>query len=167
MVDSFIGPGSGWYTGPQVEILPGMYLGSEEDGIAFEGKWLAVHGECNHPKAYRIPIMEPEANQEFATDSTLASRDALNAASSFMRALQKQGKPFIVTCRMGIERSPLTFAYFLVRFKYCKNFEEAYKLLISKRPVVESRLHWLPAKRHRNERPTCTQEASRSPSHAV
>ena len=144
MVDTFINNNRmGEYTGPQVEILPGIWLGNEEDGIAFEGDWVAVHGECRHPKAYRIPIMEQGAD---GWDTTQASREALDAATSFIRALQKQQRPLIVTCRMGIERSPLTLAYFLVRYKYVANFNDAYKLLQGMRPIVEQRLHWLPIK---------------------
>lgn len=146
MVDTFIkttGNLDG-YTGPQVEILPDMWLGNEDNGANFDGEWIAVHGECNHSKARRIPVMESSL---LGYDTTTASKEALDAATSLMRSFQKQGRRQILTCAMGIERSPLTFCYFLVRYKYVATWDEAYKLLEQKRPVVERRMHWLPSKK--------------------
>jgi len=52
--------------------------------------------------------------------------------------------PLLVHCWAGIERSPLTLAYWLVRSKRQSDLDSAYKFLKSKRPIVEDRRSWLP-----------------------
>lgn len=50
----------------------------------------------------------------------------------------------LVHCWAGVERSPLTLAYWLVKTRRKSNLDEAYKHLKSVREIVEDRRNWLP-----------------------
>jgi protein-tyrosine phosphatase len=57
------------------------------------------------------------------------------------RQLQS-GKRVMVHCGAGIERSPLCAVWYL-HTKKAMSIDEAYKLVMSKRPIVQDRRIWL------------------------
>jgi protein-tyrosine phosphatase len=146
MVDAFSDLGFG-YGAPRTQILPGIFLGDEGDAMTFDGPWIAVHEQSKiyiRPNTHWIPIMVGDEGKY--PDGYRASREALDAATSMIRHYQKLGKPVIVTCQMGIERGPLVMAYFLVRYEYFKNMNDAYANIKMLRPQIMPRLHWMPRK---------------------
>ena len=59
----------------------------------------------------------------------------------------KPGKPFLIHCWQGRERSPLTVAWFLHK-KRNMSLNDAYKFIKSKRDIVEDRQRWVEDRRN-------------------
>ena len=142
------------------EILPGIWLGDREDALNWSEREepcgiVTVHEDLRDkiPKAHAIPIMvghfvevKPaypglKAKPQWFVD--YASEAMLDAATSVMKHYQDHGIPVLVHCWAGVERSPLTMAWFLVRYGHVKTLNEAYETIRAKRPIVEDRQHWL------------------------
>lgn len=131
------------------EIEPNLYLG---DWRAGEAAPLSVSTLCviETPEwqryegmSYYVPILDhDESTLAFIPPRALIHK--LDEACEIIDDHILNSEPLLVHCWAGIERSPLTLAYWLVKSKRQPNLDEAYKFLKSKRPIVEDRRTWLP-----------------------
>lgn len=92
---------------------------------------------------YYVPILDHN-EYDLAIIPPKALLHKLDEACDIIDDHVLNQEPLLVHCWAGIERSPLTLAYWLVRSKRMPNLDEAYKFLKSKRPIVEDRRNWLP-----------------------
>jgi len=122
------------------EILPNLFLGDLQDAIDFasqmDGHILVVleARPSNEPlHAIHIPILDSKG---------YAYSSHLNKVCQIIDALLKKGKPLLVHCGAGIERSPLTIVWYLHKY-YEMTLEESYQHVITKRNQVAKRLEWL------------------------
>jgi protein-tyrosine phosphatase len=126
-----------------------LYLGDWQDALTFRdwGCTLCViethKADRYDGMTYYVPILDHD-EYDLAIIPPRALISKLDEACDILddHALNKMD--IIVHCWAGMERSPLTLAYWLVRSKRQPNLDEAYKFLKSKRPIVEDRRSWLP-----------------------
>ena len=67
----------------------------------------------------------------------------MDRAAKFIDYWIGKGKDVLVHCAYGMERSPLTVVWFLMRY-HNMNLKEAYDLVLQKRPQAQYRGEWLP-----------------------
>ena len=128
-------------------VLGTIYLGDMKSAEQFDGMRLCVYdtaptyqGEYIH-----IPILEKRPNSSFDRTGAIVSVDRLNAACDLINEYFTTNKKLLVHCHGGIERSPLTVAWWLsAQAPYVCNINEAYTFLKLVRPAVSPRLFWLP-----------------------
>lgn len=132
-------------TMPMTQILPGVYQGDEDDAKVFLGAKVAVHEAVGTVTAgsHWVPIVEPYDHRNTKVQ-LVASRLMLDAATQIVRAHQKAGRRVLLHCAAGIERSPLTMAWFLRRYGYARNLNDAYAKIRALRPQIQECTHWLP-----------------------
>jgi protein-tyrosine phosphatase len=135
---------------PTADIIePNLYLGDWQNALSFRtwGSTLCVIE--THPAdrydgmTYYIPILEHDEDS-LAMIPPRALIHKLDEACEIIDDHILNEKDILVHCWAGVERSPLTLAYWLVKSKRQPNLDEAYKFLKSKRPIVEDRRVWLP-----------------------
>jgi hypothetical protein len=71
--------------------------------------------------------------------------DKINEAADVIDKCLNDGKTLLVHCAAGIERSPLTCAWWLRRTGVHSTLEAAYTHLMIIRPCVQNRMVWLDA----------------------
>lgn len=128
------------------EILPTLFLGDMDAASRFDGHRMCVHemGPTYTGQCHRMPILTTRPRSTTDRSGALVSVDLINKAADVIEDYVNRGEKLMVHCQGGIERSPLTIAWWLVRSKQFENFEQAYAFLKTKRPVVSQRLFWLP-----------------------
>lgn len=128
-------------------IMDQLYLGDMKVAGKFDGLRMCVHehGPTYSGQCILIPILTTRPNSKWDRTGGVANIDKLNEAADLIETHVKNGDKLLVHCFGGIERSPLTLAWWLLRTKRFKTFEEAYAFLKSKRPAVSERLFWLPS----------------------
>lgn len=123
------------------QIIPNLFVGDIEDSILFnrhkpEGVIFCVleHRPPHEPmKAYHIPIK---------TLSDHVHTEQLDHIAFMLEGLLEKKCDVLVHCAAGIERSPLTVAYYI---SYSKgiSIHEAYKIVRRNRPQAQDRSMWL------------------------
>ena len=88
------------------------------------------------PQTKHFKIM----NEPFAIP---ANKLLLDAAADYIAAELSRGQRVLVHCGAGLERSPLTIAWFLHRY-HGMNLDRAYAEIRLARPQVYDRQSWLP-----------------------
>jgi hypothetical protein len=129
------------------QITGTLYLSGMQAAAKFAGDRLCVHemvptyeGQYHH-----IPILTTKPNSKSDRTGGVASIIQLEKACSIIDEYVSKGQPLLVHCHGGVERSPLTLAWYFVHWKrQHADFNQAYEMLKSKRPVVSERLFWLP-----------------------
>lgn len=126
------------------EIIKGLYLGDMSDAhtkgvTALSVMWSGEEGEGPFDKH----IETTKWTGESIDVRTVASLEAMNEAADWIRDHLLFPEPVLVYCAFGMERSPLTIAWYLMRHKGY-TIDEAYRLLKGRRPMVQDRRHWLP-----------------------
>jgi protein-tyrosine phosphatase len=125
------------------EILPGLWVGDAASApIAISRNFAvlnvletgAISGESH------IPILVPLTYRSPA-DGVLAYRVRLDQAVQWIE--ENKSRPMLVHCGAGIERSPLTVAWFMCRRRIVADLDQAYALLVKQRPIVQNRRMWL------------------------
>jgi protein-tyrosine phosphatase len=148
------------------QIVPGLFLGDWADGKfnGFNG-FRGTHTLCvietnpldkyegmtyyipilDHSEETYLPDLPPKALISKLDEAcTIIDDHLLNNEPLLVHGSERIGNALLVHCWAGIERSPLTLAYWLVKSHKMANLDEAYKFLKSKRPIVEDRREWLP-----------------------
>ena len=123
------------------QIVENLFLGSLEDAKKFrehkpDGIIICVleNRPVDEPfKAYHIPVI---------TESGHVHTEQLDHISFFLETLLEKKCDVLVHCMAGMERSPLTVAYYL---SYSKGIpiEEAYKIVKKNRHETMDRTIWL------------------------
>lgn len=132
------------------QILPNLYLGDWQDALNkydLEFNTLCVietHPEDQYPGMdYYIPILDHDEDS-LAIVPPQAMISKLDEACEIIDDHLLNHVPLLVHCWAGVERSPLTLAYWLVKSKRRANLDGAYIFLKHLRPIVEDRRSWLP-----------------------
>ncbi len=124
------------------EIIEGLFVGDLFDAHVLAKRGHSVvcvleYYRVDEPRgAFWIPILVPTLN------GYRAEKQQLELAADTIQALLDKGQKVLVHCLQGIERSPLTVAFYL-HTKKGMSLDEAYALLMSKRPQVADRRLWL------------------------
>ena len=131
------------------KVLDGLYLSGMDVASSFKGMRLCVY---DWPPTYgepfiHIPILTTRPNSATDRSGAVASIEQLDRAAEIIDQYQRDGNVLLVHCHGGVERSPLTVAWYLRKFGKYSSLEEAYTFLQSKRAVVSNRLFWLPVDR--------------------
>lgn len=122
------------------QILDEVYLGDIEDAEDFPGCKLTVH-EGYRPnelpgKVHWVPIIQRVPYMH-------ANKRMLDAAAEIIQYHHEQDKRILVHCKMGIERGPLTVAYWLDKFHHEDTINSAYNHVQAQRQQTQIRTHWL------------------------
>jgi protein-tyrosine phosphatase len=117
------------------EILPNLFLGDKYDAQIFDGEIICV--------LEKLPDYEPKNAVLFPIfKNSIVDRKELDLAIEAIDFALKKGKKVLVHCVGGAERSPLTVVWYL-HSKKGMTIEEAYNLVMEKRPLVQRRDSWL------------------------
>lgn len=114
-----------------------LWVGDWTDAQHFEGECLCVLENVGegHPKmTHYIPIKD-----EFNHVKT----EAIDRAADLITERLTAGAKLLVHCAAGIERSPLTCAWWLRKMGVHSTLSAAYIHLRIIRPIVEDRTVWL------------------------
>ena len=114
------------------EIITNLYVGDLQDARKFDGIIISVLADVPAGEPARSIQMPFLANGRASLDSTAAVIDAALALKQRV----------LVHCEEGSERAPLVVAWFLNR-RRGMSIDDAYKLLIAKRPIIRDRRKWL------------------------
>jgi hypothetical protein len=114
------------------EIVANLYVGDLQDARKFDGIIISVLADVPAGEPARSIQMPFLANGRASLDSTAAVIDAALALNQRV----------LVHCEEGSERAPLVVAWFLNR-RRGMSIDDAYKLLITKRPIIRDRRRWL------------------------
>ena len=128
------------------QITDTLYLSGMHAAAKFDGHRLCVHemtptyeGQYHH-----IPILTTRPNSKSDRTGAVASIEALDRAADLIGDYVSRGERLLVHCYGGVERSPLTLAWYFARSKKFDTLQEAYDMMKAKRPVVSERFFWLP-----------------------
>lgn len=148
MVDSF-----GHFNSQiRTEILPNLWLGDADDADYFvklpRATVFSVHEDHNSvpDKAVHLPILDnPTAVYINRDVEVWVNKPNLDLVCRLVDEALTSGRPVLVHCWQGIERSPLTVAYYLARYhrERFPTFQSAYDHVKALRPIVQERTHWL------------------------
>jgi hypothetical protein len=126
------------------EVLPNLWVGDATAAPLALPAGMAVLCVLENPSvtgANHIPILLPPSGQMW-TGQPIAYRARLEQASLWISAQQASGKAMLVHCGAGVERSPLTVAWFM-RKTYGVTLDRAYAWLQRIRPVIGDRQGWI------------------------
>ena len=116
------------------EVIPSLWLGDYTDARNFNGERLCVlEMDRGHPGSHWVPILE----------GPWARRTKLDEAADLISERLAAGAKLIVHCMAGIERSPLTVAWWLVKTGRKPNLDAAYYFLKARRSCVLDRQCWI------------------------
>lgn len=124
------------------KIIDKLYIGDLDDSITFDRQF-PVSGVILCVLEDR-PVAEPNNAFHVAikTESEHVHTEQLDKVYTFIDAMLKTDHHVLVHCAAGIERSPLTVAYFLTKY-YGITIEKAYEIVKKGRPQTQDRRHWL------------------------
>ena len=134
-------------TGTISHIVDTLYLGDMESAKTFDGIRMCVHehGPAYEGQCHFIPVLVKRPNSPLDRTGAVASVNALNTAADLIDYHLSRHERLLVHCHGGIERSPLTIAWYLVnKVKGRATLQDAYTFLKTKRAVVSERIFWLP-----------------------
>lgn len=113
-----------------------LWVGNKTAALNFAGEKLCVLEDPHCRKAsdtHHIAILE----------GLHARRARLDEAADYISARLAAGAKLLVHCSAGMERSPLTVAWWLVRTERCKSLTDGYFRLQAIRPIVQDRRYWV------------------------
>lgn len=133
------------------EVVPNLFVGDWNDAMVFQGECLCVLESALHynNKTYQVNILQAVDGAVSARPLTksglsfYASRKQLRRAAEIINDCQARGVKLLVHCAAGVERSPLTCAWWLVASGRHSSLDAAYTHLKAVRPVVQDRQMWL------------------------
>lgn len=115
-----------------------LWLGNKVAARSFQGDVLCVLEEPHCEQTTRSGYTHCHIMRDGH-----ARRDSLDAAAEHIQAELEAGKMLLVHCGAGMERSPLTIAWWMCRTGQVVNFPKAYEVLRSIRPIVQNREGWI------------------------
>lgn len=126
------------------QIVRHLYIGNmnEAAGIAPSMDVLCVmwDGESGIPtRAHHIATTRYDG----ATSADVhAIPEKMDEAADWIESRLRAGSRVFVHCAYGVERSPLTVVWYLMRYQNM-NLVDAYNLVLERRPEAGYRGHWL------------------------
>lgn len=130
-------------------IVDNLWLGGMQDAATFNAERLCVlEGVHIAPKLTEL-IKTTKGYHwiEILVDPDrggIVCLKKLDDAANLISERLVRGAELLVHCGQGIERSPLTLAWWLRRTGQCSTLASAYVRLQKARPVVADRTEWLP-----------------------
>ena len=118
-------------SGPS-EIVLNLFLGDLQDARRFDGMIISVLPEP----------MEDEPRRTIRLPFLANGRATLDTTAALIEAALCRGMRVLVHCEEGCERAPLVIAWFL-KTRRGMTLDQAYELIISRRPIVQDRRLWL------------------------
>jgi len=130
------------------EIIPNLFLGTFTDGHQhqYDMHVLSVQWECEPtipPKAMNIPTTGFLMKIKGGGTDAYAIPIKMDQAADWIHDRLQRGEKVLVHCLVGVERSPLTVVWYLMRH-HNMTLQEAYELVIEKRKEAQYRGYWLP-----------------------
>jgi protein-tyrosine phosphatase len=126
------------------EVLPNLYLGglAEIMAMTLDIKICVLNaGEIAPPNTIHMPIITLEGNQIIALQNNLDQiADIIDKALS-------ESKKVGVFCIGGVDRSPFSIVYYLVK-KKDMSWNAAYDFVKNKRPQIAQHLEWVSTLSH-------------------
>ena len=127
------------------EIISCIFVGTLEDAVytaSAHPDWIILCVLEQRPAAepacaIHVPLLE------ISPEGPVVNQVRLEIACDIIDNAYTNGYNILVHCQMGVERSPLTVAYWLAT-RYHISLDNAYRILKLQRPVVEDRRSWLP-----------------------
>jgi protein-tyrosine phosphatase len=142
------------------EVIPDLYLSGygEWPEYVYDPTWgtvLCMLETCVQPgftdavppNTIHLPLLVKEQTQSrIDGESPRASVSRLNDAAEIIDNVRGQGERVLVHCGGGMERSPLTVAWYLVKHhrEEFPDLDAAYDYIKRLRPIVQDRQSWLP-----------------------
>lgn len=127
------------------KVVPYLYVSGAAAARDWDGPTVSVHE--SHPEstwAHWVPILEQEDwTHQRGRENSRASKRMLDAAAEIVHHYRERDQTVLVHCGAGIERSPLTCAWYLRKYQLADSINEAYDLIESVRPQIQRRTHWL------------------------
>lgn len=114
------------------EIIPNLFVGDLQDAQRFDGMIISVLPE----------LIEGEPAHAIHMPFLANGLDTLERTAALIEDGLARGLRVLVHCEEGCERAPLVIAWFL-KTRRAMTLDEAYRLLKSRRPIVEDRRRWL------------------------
>lgn len=120
------------------EILPNLFVGNADAvHVGFEGAVLSV---LEHP-----PLRPDSLWIPVCPSGPPAIRAQLNAATDVIRDCRFVDRPLLVHCGAGMERSPLTIAWYLFRYgDRWPRLSAAYDFVKEQHSITVQHYDWLP-----------------------
>lgn len=130
--------------GTLTRVLPNLYLSDAVAAKTFDGEKICVHENaeivCGN---YHMPIMSRSPLTKADRFDAQASKHKLCDIAVVIDNLLRGGKRVLVHCQGGVERSPLTVAWYLSHYDYQPSITAAYLYLKQIRPTISDRTFWL------------------------
>lgn len=124
------------------EVVPGLFVGNLQDAAAWPGPRLCVLE--NWPGYWPDYPCRPGDAHIPIFNGAEASVAALDACAAWLEERLAAGEKVLLHCGAGMERSPLTAAWFLYRRRGL-TWEQAYAVVQAARPLTQRRDAWVPA----------------------
>lgn len=124
------------------EIVPGIFVGDEDDCCAFDGVVICVSDlpSMGH-QCLNVPILK-YGDGPPPPDYVTADRKKLALVTKSINAARGRGFPVLVHCAAGIERSPLAVAWYIAHQRHIP-LEAAYEIIKAKHPITQDRRYWV------------------------
>lgn len=126
------------------EIIPGLWIGNMDEARYLERRApfenFAVICVLESWQGHWLNVWQPLLS---SAPNGQVAKWALDAVAGLIQAYLDAGRKVFVHCGAGIERSPLAVAWYLIKSKHAKDFDEAYKIIREKRPEVMDRRFWI------------------------
>lgn len=140
------------------EVIPDLYLSGygEWPEYAYDPEWgtaLCMLEDCVQPgftdaplpNTIHLPLLNRDA-QQFVGQPVASVHMLERAAKRIHQYHDEMGGRVLVHCGAGMERSPLTIAWYLVKYHgdVFPDLDAAYDYIKRLRPIVQDRQSWLP-----------------------
>jgi hypothetical protein len=135
------------------EIIPHVWVGDMNDARrapeSFKILCVMWKGEDGIPaRATQIQTTDYHTFSEYqgmivAADGVRSDVALMDAAADWIDKQVNEGHEVLVHCAYGIERSPLTVVWYLMRY-HAMNLKQSYDLVMEKRPQAQYRGTWMP-----------------------
>jgi protein-tyrosine phosphatase len=135
------------------EIIPHLWLGDMNDGKnapeSFHVLSVMWNGEPGQDhRCHKIPTTDYQMFQEYngqvvQAEGVQTNTEKMDEAADMIDKILANHQDILVHCAYGVERSPLTIVWYLMRY-HSMNLKEAYDLVMSKRVQAQYRGAWLP-----------------------
>lgn len=126
------------------QIIQNLYVGNMHDGAKMVGEMAVLcvmwAGEDGIPDGCKHIETTDYRNSKLGV---CAIPDSMDQAAQWIHDQLSEGERVLVHCAYGIERSPLTVVWYLMRYKDV-NFKQAYDLVMARRPEAQYRGGWMP-----------------------
>lgn len=128
-------------------IVKGVYLGDMSEVERAKRDEMSILSVMWDQEEGRVEDVSHIATTNLSSDTngprTIANCVLLNDAADWMHAEVQLGRRVFLYCAFGMERSPLTMVWYLMRY-HGYTLDQGYRLVKINRPLTQDRRFWLP-----------------------